>query len=78
MKMMLRMTALAFAALAVVGCASPGEIREGANDHLAKARVYEAHGDYYHATRERSAADRQFAKANERAYREAQAGIYRY
>ena len=53
-----------------VGCASSAEIRYGANEHLAKAQYYEAHGDYYSATQERRAADKQYAKAQQRAYEE--------
>ncbi|MGZ3426421.1 MAG: hypothetical protein ACXVCV_07220 [Polyangia bacterium] len=61
-----------------LGCASPTEIRQGAYGHLARAQALEAQGDYYHASKERAAANKQFAKANERAYDEAAAGYYRF
>jgi hypothetical protein len=46
--------------------------------HLSKAQMLEQHGDYYNASKERAAADKQFAKAHTRAYDEARLGIYRY
>lgn len=61
--------AMAASTLAV-GCASSAEIQNGANEHLAMAQYYEAHGDYYTANRERRAADKQFAKAQQRSYEE--------
>lgn len=54
-----------------VGCASSTEIREGAYQHLSKAQALEARGDYARAAKERAAADKQFAKARQRAYQEA-------
>ena len=54
-----------------VGCASSAEIRRGAYEHQASAEYYEAHGDYYRAAHEREAANKQFAKAQRRAYDEA-------
>ena len=62
--------------VAGVGCASAGEIQSGAYAHLQNARYYEAHGDYYAAQRERAAANKQFAKAQRRAYDEAYYGHY--
>jgi hypothetical protein len=59
--------ALLLATMGAFGCASPAEIRYGANEHLAKAQHYEAYGDHYHAAKERSAAEHQFAKARDRA-----------
>jgi hypothetical protein len=53
-------------AVGALGCASPERIDRGANEHLAKARVLEANGDYSRAQKERLAADRQFAKARDR------------
>ena len=68
---MRRILVASFFAAAVAGCASSAEIQQGAYEHLAKAQSYEAYGDYYHANKERAAADRQFAKARERAWNEA-------
>lgn len=56
------------AAALLIGCASPAHITRGANEHLAKAQMLEQEGDYYGAAREREAANRQFAKAQNRAY----------
>lgn len=68
---MRRILVASFCAATLAGCASSAEIRQGGYEHLAKAQSYEAHGDYYHANKERAAADRQFAKARERAWNEA-------
>jgi hypothetical protein len=78
MRILVAALALSFAAAAGAGCASPGAIRQGANEHLARAKSYEASGNYARAAQERAAADKQFAKANKRAYNEATIGIYRY
>jgi hypothetical protein len=75
---MKRMIFAALVASAAAGCASPNEIRQAGYAHLQKAQYYEAEGDYYHASRERAAANKQFAKANQRAYDEASVGVYRY
>ncbi len=53
------------------GCASSAEIQRGAYEHLSKAQAYDAYGDHYHAAKERAAADKQFAKAQQRAWDEA-------
>lgn len=53
-----------------VGCASSAEIQQGGYEHLAKADQYDAYGDHYRANKERAAAHKQFAKANQRAYEE--------
>jgi hypothetical protein len=68
----------ALVAAAGAGCASPAQIREGAYAHLQRAQMYQAQGDYYNASRERAAANKQFAKANQRSYDEASVGVYRY
>jgi hypothetical protein len=65
-------------AVAAVGCASPAQIRQDGYAHLQRAQQLEAQGDYYHASKERAAANKQFAKAHERAYDEASVGVYRY
>jgi hypothetical protein len=62
--------AIACAGLLGVGCASSAKIQEGARLHLERAQELEAHGDYYDASKERAAADKQFRKAQERAWRE--------
>ena len=61
-------------AATVAGCATSGEIQSNAYAHEERARFYESHGDYYAAARERAAADKQFAKAQRRAYEEAYYG----
>ena len=66
------------AAAALGGCASSAKIRAGAEAHLYEAHRLEAKGDYRRADIERSKASDQFAKANARAYRESQAGVYPY
>ena len=63
---------------AAAGCASPSRIRQAGYAHLDKARTLEARGDYDRAARERAAADKQFRKAQARAYDEARMGVYRY
>ena len=68
---MKRIVLAGFVAAIAAGCASSAEINRGAYEHLAKAQSYEAYGDYYHAAKEREAADRQFAKARQRAWDEA-------
>ncbi len=73
---MKRIVAIACFAASAVGCASPTEIQYGAYDHLHQARVAEARGDYYTASRERAAANKQFAKAQRRAYNEAYYGYW--
>ena len=50
----------------LVGCASPEKIRQGGDEHLAKAQQLEAEGDYYRASKERAAAEKQYQKANYR------------
>jgi len=55
------------AVVALVGCASSGEIRANAYAHQRRAEVLEAHGDYVSAARERDAARKQWRKADERA-----------
>ncbi len=75
----MRATVLAvMVALGGVGCASSAEIRQGAYEHLAKAQRLEAAGDYYHAEKERAAANKQFNKARQRSYEEAYYGGYLY
>jgi len=59
--------ALSLVTVGVVGCASPAEIRRGADEHLAKAQELEARGHYHHAQKERAAAELQYAKARDRA-----------
>jgi hypothetical protein len=60
----------AFVAATGVGCASSAEIQQGAYAHLQRAQYYQAQGDYERAARERRAANKQFAKAQARAYDE--------
>lgn len=60
------------------GCASPNRIRQGAYDHMAKARKFEAEGQLDRAAKERAAAEKQFRKAEARSRNEAGVGIYRY
>jgi hypothetical protein len=62
--------ALAFttAALAVGGCASPQKIQQNGYAHLQRANELQAQGDYYGASKERAAADKQFRKASDRSY----------
>jgi len=64
-----------FAAI-TAACASSYEIRQGAYDHLRKAQVAQARGDYYTAARQREAANKQFAKAQRRAYNETYPGYW--
>jgi hypothetical protein len=54
----------------LAGCASSNKIRAGANEHQAAAQALEARGDYVGAARERSAAQKQFEKADRRSYEE--------
>ena len=68
--------AVVAAALAGVGCASSAEIQNNAYAHMQRAQYYEAHGDYRAAASERAAADKQYAKAQRRAYDEAYYGGY--
>jgi len=68
---MKRMIALACFSVAGVACASSAEIQANAYDHLRNAQMAEAHGDYRTASRESAAANKQFAKARQRAYDEA-------
>ena len=67
-----------FCSTLAVGCASPTAIRRGAYEHMAKAQTLEAQGDYYHASQERAAADKQLAKAQRREYDVASPGVYRF
>lgn len=60
------------------GCASPERIRESGYRHLQEASRLEARGDYARAAREREAANKQFRKAEARAYDQARMGYYRY
>ena len=53
------------------GCASSAEIQDAAYAHQQKAQYYHASGDYYRAEKEQEAANKQFAKARQRAYEEA-------
>jgi hypothetical protein len=69
-KIMRRTMIVTICAAMGLGCASSGEIQQGGYAHLAKADRYEAHGDHYRADKERAAASKQFAKANQRAYQE--------
>jgi hypothetical protein len=78
MRVLAAALALSLSAATGAGCASPGEIRQGGNAHLARAKEYEAQGDQVRAAKERAAATKQFTKANRRAYNEATLGIYRY
>jgi hypothetical protein len=73
---MKRIVAAALVSAFTVGCASSAEIHARANEHLDRARYYEAHGDRYQADKERAAANKQFAKARRRAYEEAYYGAY--
>ncbi|HEX8950334.1 MAG TPA: hypothetical protein VF997_01790 [Polyangia bacterium] len=75
---MRRILMAAFVAGMGIGCASSTEIRQGAYEHLAKSQALEAQGAYYSAAKERAAADKQFAKARQRAYEEASATRYYY
>jgi len=61
---------IAFAMLALAGCASSGEIRADAYSHSRKADALEAEGDYGAAAKERKTAAKEQAKADERAYYE--------
>ena len=71
--MVTRTIALALG-LSAAGCASSATIESGAYEHLGKAQAYEAHGDYYRASKERAAANKQFQKAQMRAYQESYYG----
>jgi outer membrane murein-binding lipoprotein Lpp len=62
---------VAVAALGGVGCASSAEIQDVAYAHQQRAQYYQASGDYYRAAKEQESADKQFAKARQRAYEEA-------
>jgi outer membrane murein-binding lipoprotein Lpp len=66
------------AAAVVAGCATSSDIERGAYAHQQKAQLYSAHGDYSAAAREQQAADKQFAKAQRRAYDEAYNRAYWY
>ena len=57
--------------LAVVGCASSAEIQNNAYEHQQMAQYYQSHGDYVRAADEQRAANKQYAKARQRAYDEA-------
>jgi hypothetical protein len=61
-------------ALSAVGCASSAAIENGAYEHLARAQAFESQGDYYRASEERAAANKQFDKARWRAYQESYYG----
>jgi hypothetical protein len=63
-------------AAGAVGCASSGEIQNGAYEHQQRADLYRANGDYSAAAREQRAADKQFAKSQRRAYEEAYNRVY--
>jgi hypothetical protein len=69
---------VAMLTLATSGCVSSAAIQRGAYQHEVKANALAAHGDYARAARERSAADKQFAKARARQYDEERWGIYHY
>jgi len=58
--------AAAIAAIGLCGCASSGRIERGAENHQARANQLEARGDFYHATKERDSAAKQYEKANTR------------
>jgi hypothetical protein len=75
---MKRVLAIACFASLAVACASSGEIQQGAYEHLQAAQTAEAHGDSYTASHERAAANKQFAKAQRRAYDEAYWGYPYY
>jgi hypothetical protein len=66
----------ALVAAAGVGCASSAEIQQGGYAHMQRAQYLEANGDYYGASKERAAANKQFAKAQNRAINEAYYGTY--
>jgi hypothetical protein len=72
----LRLWSVCVASALAFGCASSAEIRQGAYAHVQRAQYFQAHGDYYAAAREREAANKQFAKAQRRAYEEAGYGPY--
>jgi hypothetical protein len=57
-----------FAATGLAACTSPAEIRANAYEHQLKAKRLEAQGDYGRAAKERAAADKQYRKAQARAY----------
>jgi hypothetical protein len=61
---------IAFAMLALGGCASAGQLRADAYAHSRRADALEAGGDYDGAIKERKAAAKLEAKADERAYYE--------
>jgi hypothetical protein len=61
---------IAVAVLALAGCASSGAIRANAYAHQEKADALESQGDYAGAAKERRAAAKESAKADERAYYE--------
>ena len=63
-------TILLLGGLAVAGCASSVKIEMTGNEHLLKAESYEAHGYHQTAMKEHAAAEKQFAKADERRYSE--------
>ena len=67
---------IAFAMLALAGCASSGEIRANAYAHARRADALEAAGDYDGAAKERKAAAKQQAKADERAYYERTGAVF--
>jgi hypothetical protein len=64
--------------LSAVGCASSASIENGAYEHQARAQALESQGDYYGASKERAAANKQFNKAHMRAYQESYYGRYYY
>lgn len=72
------MLCLMLGGLTAAGCASPQRIRQAGYAHMEHARQLEAEGDYVGAAKERAAAQKQFRKAEVRAYNEASVGIYRY
>jgi hypothetical protein len=73
---MKRIIAIACFAAAAGACASSAEIRQGAYEHQSAANAARARGDYYMAAHEQAAANKQFAKANQRAYNEAYPGYW--
>jgi hypothetical protein len=62
--------------LSLVGCASSGEIRADGYAHAQRAHELEREGDYVAASRERASADKEFRKADERAYYEREGAYF--
>jgi hypothetical protein len=72
----MRIVVACIACALVAGCATPAEIQRNGYDHLARAQTLQAQGDYYHAAKEREAANKQFAKARQRAADQYYYGVF--